>query len=248
MDRQRPISEVMQRDVVTLGLTESLDLAQDIMHLGRVRHMPVLEDDRLVGIVSNRDLLEASLSKALDFGASERRSFLRSIEVSDVMTRNVVTIAPETTLEQAARTLVDRQIGCLPVVGPDGTLLGLVTETDLVRATLLDEVGETEVSAQRQTQKQGESDVSEESRFSKWIQSETEDLKRMRDELRVQAHLGKAEMRESWETLEHSLESLQKHARRIARAAEGPMEELESDTRKLAEDLREGYRRIRDAI
>ena len=77
---------------------------------------------RLVGIISNRDLLAASLTKALDFDPASRRSFLRSVEVGEVMTRDVVTIGPDTTLADATRLLVRRQIGCLPVVDPGGTL------------------------------------------------------------------------------------------------------------------------------
>jgi len=143
--RRRPVSEIMRTEVVTLAPGETLDLTQDIMKLGRVRHMPVLDGGRLVGLVSNRDLLEASLSRTLDFDPTSRRTFLRSIEVAEVMTRPVRTVAPEATLEEVARTLVRQQIGCLPVVGPDGTLLGLVTETDLLAVAFLE--GQTEAAA-----------------------------------------------------------------------------------------------------
>jgi CBS domain-containing protein len=102
-----------------------------------VRHLPVLEDGRVVGIVSQRDLLAASLSKALDFEARDRRTFLRSVDVGEVMSREVVTIAPEASLADAAALMLGRRIGCLPVVKPDGTLVGLVTETDLLRAAFL---------------------------------------------------------------------------------------------------------------
>lgn len=137
--RHRPVSEIMRTEVVTLAPNERLDLMHDIMKLGRVRHVPIVDGSRLVGIVSNRDLLEASLSKALDFDPGSRRTFLRSIDVEEVMTREVVSIGPDTSLEDAARILVQRKIGCLPVVGPDGSLLGLVTETDLLESAFLHE-------------------------------------------------------------------------------------------------------------
>jgi hypothetical protein len=84
--------------------------------------------------------------------------------------------------------------------------------------------------------------------FKDWLKKETEDLRRVRDELRVQAHLGKAEMRTRWEALERMFEVLENKAKRTSRAAEQPLHQLEQDLRKVASDLREGYRQIRDAI
>lgn len=84
--------------------------------------------------------------------------------------------------------------------------------------------------------------------FSTWIREELDDLGRVRDELKVQTHLAKADLRDAWERLEQRFQDLEQHGRRVAHAADGPMRELESDARKLARDLRDGYRRIRDAI
>ena len=133
----RTVSEIMRCEVATLAPDEKLDLADDIMRLGRVRHMPVVENSTLVGVVSTRDLLAASLSKALEFDWSERRTFLKSVNVNEAMTPEPVTVAPETTLRSAAKLMLERKIGCLPVVKPDGTLLGLLTETDMLAAAFL---------------------------------------------------------------------------------------------------------------
>ena len=238
--RRRPVSEVMRREIVTVTSQETLDLTQDFMNLGRVRHLPVVDEGRLVGILSHRDLLAASLTKALDFDRASRRTFLRSVEVGEVMARDVVTVAPDTTIADAARILVGRQIGCLPVVDSSGALIGLVTETDLISVALLD--GEGSEATGRTV------DVSKNASFSEWLQGELNELRRVRDELRVQAHLGKAEMRERWDALERALETLERRAKRTSRAAEQPLQQLEDDVRKLARDLREGYRRIREAI
>jgi CBS domain-containing protein len=235
--RRRTVSEVMRREVVTLQSKETLDLTQDLMKLARVRHLPVLDQGRLVGIVSHRDLLAASLTNALDFDKASRRSFLHSVEVAEVMRREVVTIGPDATLADAARILVRRQIGCLPVVDPSGALIGLVTETDLISVAFLD--GQGFESDGRTV------NVSKKESFSEWIRAELNDLRRIRDELRVQAHLGKAEMRKRWDALERDFEALEKRAKRTARAAEQPLHQLEDDLRKLARDLREGYQRIR---
>ncbi len=138
MNRQnRPVSEIMRCEVATLAPDEKLDLADDIMRLGQVRHMPVTNDSTLVGIVSARDLLAASLSQALDFEWSQRRTFLKSVTVSEAMTAEPVSVPPETTLRAATELMLKRKIGCLPVVKSDGTLLGLVTETDMLAATFL---------------------------------------------------------------------------------------------------------------
>lgn len=239
--RQRPVSEIMRREVVTLTAVETLDLTQDLMSLGRVRHLPVLDDGgRVVGIVSQHDLFAAALTKVLDFDSASRRGFLRSVEVGEVMAKDVVTAGPDTTLGEAARIFVGRKIGCLPVVSPGGTLLGLVTEVDLLSAAFLDE--------ERAEETGRTIDVSANSDLKGWLKRELEDVRRMRDELRVQAHLGKAEVRERWETLERALETLESKAKRASRAAEEPLHQLEQDARKLVKDLREGYRQIRDAI
>ena len=134
MKPDSPVELVMQREFASVRSDERLDFVDDVMALGRVRHMPVVDDGKLVGIVSQRDLLAASLSRVLDFDSQERRTFLRSIDVREVMAGRPITVAPSATLAEAAALLLRHKIGCLPVVGPGGEALGLVTETDLLRA------------------------------------------------------------------------------------------------------------------
>lgn len=129
-----PVSEIMQQEFVSLGVEDHLDLAEDVMRLGRVRHMPVIEGKRLVGIVSQRDLLSASLSKMLDFDSAQRRTFMRAVQVSEAMTRDVVTVSPETPIREVARLMIRHKIGCVPVVRDGDEPVGLVTEVDLLRA------------------------------------------------------------------------------------------------------------------
>ena len=135
--RHRTVSEIMRPEFVSLELSDKLDFAQQIMQLGRIRHMPVLLQGRLVGIVSSRDLLAASLSKVLQLARERQLSFLGMVEVEEVMTRDVQTVPPETTLEEAARLLLRHKIGCLVVVKEDNVPVGLVTETDLLREAYL---------------------------------------------------------------------------------------------------------------
>jgi len=141
---ERPVSEIMRREFASLREEDRLDLADQVMKLGRVRHLPVLSaEGRLVGIVSNRDLLEASLTSVLSFDPAARRGFLHSVAVSEVMTRDVETAEPSMPLGVAASRMVRHKIGCLPVVRPDGIMVGLVTETDLLVAAYLPPAGAT---------------------------------------------------------------------------------------------------------
>jgi CBS domain-containing protein len=122
----------MRPDPVTLGLTEKLDIADDLMRLGRIRHLPVVSGDRLVGIVSQRDLLRTAVSSLLGLGRAAERDWLRKIPVAMVMTPHVFTVAPSASVQAAVEIMINKQIGCLPVV-EDGKLIGILSETDCLR-------------------------------------------------------------------------------------------------------------------
>ena len=121
----------MQTRVVTISVTERLSTVDDIMRLGGVRHMPVVHQGRLVGVLSERDLLRASLSQLESFDQETHRAFLHAISIADVMSKPPITVEPEESIRAAARVMARRRIGCLPVVEKD-SLLGLLTETDLL--------------------------------------------------------------------------------------------------------------------
>ena len=127
------VRDVMTADPTTLKRNDKLTLADDIMRLGRVRHLPVLDDDdkTLVGIVTQRDLFRDALAQALGYGRHAQRQLLDSLAVRDVMTTEVVTIRPDASLVYAARVLTEKKIGCLPVV-ENGRLVGILTEGDFV--------------------------------------------------------------------------------------------------------------------
>jgi CBS domain-containing protein len=122
----------MQEKIVTISSGESLSTVEDIMRLGRVRHMPVVSGGRLVGVVSERDLLRSSLSSLSSHRSAERKAFLYAVEIARVMSQPPIVIQPDATIRQAARVMAENKIGCLPVV-EDEELLGLVTETDVLR-------------------------------------------------------------------------------------------------------------------
>jgi len=125
------VRDIMQTKIVTISVTERLSTVEDIMTLGRVRHIPVVHGGKLVGVLSQRDLLRASLSELGSFGNEARRAFLHAIEIDRVMSTPPVTIEPNAAVQLAAHVMADQKIGCLPVV-EEGELVGLVTETDVL--------------------------------------------------------------------------------------------------------------------
>ena len=125
------VRDVMEEKVVTISVGDRLSTVEDIMTLGGVRHMPVVRAGRLVGVVSERDLLRASLS-SLDPRRQERRAFLEAIDISQVMSAPPVVVDSDAPVEEAARIMADNKIGCLPVVQGE-ELVGMLTETDLLR-------------------------------------------------------------------------------------------------------------------
>lgn len=124
---------IMHGDVRTVAPGDRLDLANVVMKLGGIRHLPVVEAGVLVGIVSQRDLLSAALSSVLERGSREAQA-LRGVLVRDVMTRDPYRVGIKTSVRDAAEQMLERQIGCVPVVNDHGALLGIVSETDLIRA------------------------------------------------------------------------------------------------------------------
>jgi CBS domain-containing protein len=128
------VDDLMSTEVVTMSRNETLDLVDQIMTLGRIRHLPVLDDDgKLCGVVSQRDLFRGALATALGYGRVGQDRLLRSLAVKEVMSTEVVTTSRETPLEDAAKLMFERKLGCLPVVS-GGELVGILTESDFVRA------------------------------------------------------------------------------------------------------------------
>jgi CBS domain-containing membrane protein len=132
VDSEVKVKEMMTKEVFTLGRHHALTLADDLMSLERIRHLPVLEDGRVVGVVSQRDLFRAALAVALGYTQRAHRVLRRTIRVTEVMSAPTITISPEALVKDAARLMIEHKIGCLPVVEGD-TLVGIITETDILR-------------------------------------------------------------------------------------------------------------------
>jgi acetoin utilization protein AcuB len=123
------VKDSMTREVVALPPQSTAGEALALCRERRIRHLPVLEDDRLVGIVSDRDLRSATPA----LGDPARAEALGRILVHEVMVREVATTHPDDPIEEAANALRERKIGCLPVV-EDGALVGIVTSSDVMEA------------------------------------------------------------------------------------------------------------------
>jgi len=129
------VRDIMAQNPATLDRNETLDLAESIMNLGRIRHMPVVDDGKIVGILSQRDLFRSALITTLGFSRKVTGTLIKTIKIKEVMTEKVITISPDANIKDAARQMMDKKIGCLPVVEGD-RLIGLVTETDMLRYVL----------------------------------------------------------------------------------------------------------------
>lgn len=127
------LKDIMTREVQTVGRNDQLAVADNLMKQARIRHLPVLDSDGAVcAVVSQRDLFRGALLRALGFGGRAEDKILKQIAVKEIMSDQVHTATPDTSVAEAGRFMIERKIGCLPVV-EGGKLVGLVTETDFVR-------------------------------------------------------------------------------------------------------------------
>lgn len=127
------VSQWMSRSPVTVTPATAVSEAKQVMERRRIRHLPVVERDRLVGIVTDRDIRLNLPSPATSLSIWEVNYLLARLTVGDVMTKRPITIEPGRPATDAAKLMLEHRIGALPVV-EDDTLVGIVTETDLLRA------------------------------------------------------------------------------------------------------------------
>ncbi|HYQ02636.1 MAG TPA: CBS domain-containing protein [Polyangiaceae bacterium] len=132
------VRDLMTKDVVTLDRNEKLTVADDIMKLGRIRHLPVVDDEGfLAGIVSQRDLFHSGLLRALGYGTHARDQALDVLVLKEAMKAEVLTITPDAPLTEAAQIMLKHKIGCLVVV-EGKKIAGILTESDFLKLALRD--------------------------------------------------------------------------------------------------------------
>ena len=132
--RQRvPISEIMTTDLIVLNLNDGLDKAEHLFKLHSIRHIPVIDGDKIVGMLSLTDLLRISFAD----GAYEDEENIETIvynmfTISQVMAKNIESVSPNATIKEVAEELAAKEYHALPVV-EDEKLVGIVTTTDLIK-------------------------------------------------------------------------------------------------------------------
>ena len=128
------VADCMTKNPVTIRPDAGMDEAEKLMDEGHFRRLPVVEDGKLVGFFTNRDLLRASPSSATTSDRHEVRTLLAKIKVADVMQKNVISVTDTMTIEEAALILERKKIGGLPVLSEGGDLVGIISSTDIFRA------------------------------------------------------------------------------------------------------------------
>lgn len=129
------VGERMNRPVISLAPETPVNDALHLMRTEHIRRAPVVSHGRLVGIVSMKDLLNASPSNATTLSVWELNYLLSKLTVEPIMTRAVLTVSEDTPIEEAARLMADHRVGGLPVVR-NGEVVGMITETDLFKIFL----------------------------------------------------------------------------------------------------------------
>lgn len=123
----------MSKNVITIGEEDSMQQAATLMKEHRIRMLPVMGKGELVGVVSDTDLKRASASDATMLDIHELLYLISKIKISDIMTRNPITVPYDYTVEEAAQLLMERNISGVPVVDCDGKLVGIITRNDLFK-------------------------------------------------------------------------------------------------------------------
>jgi acetoin utilization protein AcuB len=129
------VGERMSHPVITIRPDLPIIDALNLMKREKIRRAPVVRKGVLIGIVSDKDLLNASPSPATSLSIWEMNHLLSKVTVDEIMSKGVLTVTEDTPIEEAARTMVDNKIGGLPVLR-DGKIVGIITETDLFKIFL----------------------------------------------------------------------------------------------------------------
>lgn len=133
-DTELKVKHLMTTDLFTLQEDDNLKTLDEVMGWRKIRHIPVVNYKKeLVGLVTQRDFLNAAISQLAAVDEEEKTALYRSVQIKEVMRTNVSTVSPETSLKLAAKAMMDKKIGCLFVIN-ESDLVGIITEADFVKA------------------------------------------------------------------------------------------------------------------
>lgn len=129
------VAEIMTTEVLTVDPQNSVATAIRLMRTGELRRLPVVHEGRLVGIVTNGDVRRITGMSSVTRDAAGDNFLWQHIPITNVMTHEVITLSPATPIAEAARLMIDRKIGGVPVV-EHGRLVGILTTSDLLEALI----------------------------------------------------------------------------------------------------------------
>lgn len=132
MKKREKVANVMTRELITISVNDSLQNANTIFQNKKIRHLPVVAGDNLVGILSQTDILRISFGNTFGDQEGGDDAIFDMLSINQVMKHSPVTVSPEDTIKDAAEILANKEFHALPVVD-DGKLSGIVTTTDLIK-------------------------------------------------------------------------------------------------------------------
>ncbi|MCP5099862.1 MAG: CBS domain-containing protein [Chloroflexi bacterium] len=139
------VKEWMSKDIITVQLDTTLPEAHQLMMTEEIRRLPVVDEDgRLQGIVTLGDIRGAEPSAVTSLSVWELNYLLAKLTLQKIMTADPITIKPEATIGQAARTMLENRVSGLPVVDDDGILVGIITESDIFSMVVVHEWSQEE--------------------------------------------------------------------------------------------------------
>ena len=132
MRQHTPVSTIMTKNIIGLTRSDNLERAEMLFNRYKIKHIPVVSGEAIIGMLSYTDLMRISLSESPDEENSSVNSVVYNMfTIEQVMVKDVVTVTSETTINEVAQILADREFHALPIVD-DGILIGIVTTTDLL--------------------------------------------------------------------------------------------------------------------
>lgn len=135
MKKNVPVSTIMTKNVVKLNLSDELTKAETLFKKHNIRHIPVVTGTKIIGMLSHSDLLRISFADAVYEDEEIDSVVYDMFDISQVMTKHIITVTEDTTIRETAKILASREFHALPVVN-DGNLVGIVTTTDLIKYLL----------------------------------------------------------------------------------------------------------------
>jgi len=139
MNKNALVKEIMTSGVITLTLDSSLEEAETVFKTHKIKHIPIVRDTKILGILSYTDILRISVADAIDDDDDAQdveTTVYDMFSIEQVMAKTVLTVTPETTVKEVAQILSEKAFHALPVLS-DGALVGIVTTTDLIKFLLI---------------------------------------------------------------------------------------------------------------